>query len=126
MRDLLINTTPVWYALLESKTELTDEYGNKTGQYELHYSEPVRTLMNIRWNTGEVQLEGYGINDGGRRKIVTDDMSCPITVDSILWIGRTPDSDGEDGAVKHNYVCTASVEKSINQIAYIVQEVNVS
>lgn len=126
MRNLLINTTPVWYALLESKTELTDEYGNKTGQYELHYSNPVRTLMNIRWNTGEVQLEGYGINDGGRRKIVTDDMSCPITVDSILWIGRTPDSDGEDGAVKHNYVCTASVEKSINQIAYIVQEVNVS
>lgn len=126
MRDLLINTTPVWYALLESKTELTDEYGNKTGQYELHYSEPVRTLMNIRWNTGELQLDGYGINDGGRRKIVTDDMSCPITVDSILWIGRTPDSDGEDGAVKHNYVCTASVEKSINQIAYIVQEVNVS
>lgn len=126
MRNLLINTTPVWYALLESKTELTDEYGNKTGQYELHYSEPVRTLMNIRWNTGEIQLEGYGIDDGGRRKIVTDDMSCPITVDSILWIGRTPDSDGEDGAVKHNYVCTASVEKSINQIAYIVQEVNVS
>lgn len=126
MRNLLINTTPVWYALLESKTELTDEYGNKTGQYELHYSNPVRTLMNIRWNTGEVQLEGYGIDDGGRRKIVTDDMSCPITVDSILWIGRTPDSDGEDGAVKHNYVCTASVEKSLNQIAYIVQEVNVS
>lgn len=126
MRDLLVNTTPVWYALFKSKTELTDEYGNKNGQYKLHYSEPVRTLMNIRWNTGELQLDGYGINDGGRRKIVTDDMSCPITVDSILWIGRTPDSNGEDGAVKHNYVCTASVEKSINQIAYIVQEVNVS
>ena len=126
MRNLLVNTTPIWYALLESKTELTDEYGNKTGQYELHYSNPVRTLMNIRWNTGEVQLEGYGIDDGGRRKIVTDDINCPITVDSILWIGRTPDADGEDGAVKHNYVCTASVEKSINQIAYIVQEVNVS
>ena len=126
MRDLLINTTPVWYALLESKTELTDEYGNKTGQYELHYSNPVRTLMNIRWNTGEIQFEGYGIDDGGRRKIVTDDINCPITVDSILWIGRTPDENGEDGAVKHNYLVTASVEKSINQIAYIVQEVNVS
>ena len=57
MQTLARNRQTVWYALLTSKTELTDEYGNKTGQYELSYSDPVKTAMNVRWDTGAVQFE---------------------------------------------------------------------
>ena len=35
MNCLARNKTTIYYATVSGKTELTDEYGNKTGQYEL-------------------------------------------------------------------------------------------
>jgi hypothetical protein len=124
MQTLARNRQTVWYALLTSKTELTDEYGNKTGQYELSYSDPVKTAMNVRWDTGAVQLEGYGLNADGQRRMVTCDMNCPIDESTILWIGIEPEKDGK--AVPNNYVVAGVPERSLNQIAYTIQEVNVS
>jgi hypothetical protein len=82
--------------------------------------------MNIRWNSGAVRLEGFGLNDAGKRRIVTDDMSCPITLGTILWIGIEPDENGENGAVKHNYAVCETPQKSLNHIVYIIEEVRVS
>ena len=126
MRNLLYNTQPIWYALLQSKTENLDEYGNKTGTFTLTYSAPVKKFMSVRWNIGDAQLVPFGLNQDGRRRLATDDLNCPITESTILWIDIEPDSDGEDGAVKHNYEVSGAVEKSLNQIVYLVQEVNVS
>ena len=49
MNCLARNETTIYYATVSGKTELTDEYGNKTGQYELTYSAPVKWAANIRW-----------------------------------------------------------------------------
>lgn len=123
MHTLARNKQPIYYATLQSKTELIDEYGNRTGQFELTYSEPVLARMNIRWDDGAVQLEGFGLNVSARRRVVTDDLNCPIGIDTILWIGIEPEVDGE--SVPHNFVVAQAPEKSLNHIVYIVEEVNV-
>lgn len=123
MHTLARNKTTIYYALCTGKTELLDEYGNRTGQYELTYSEPQAAEMNIRWDDGTVRLEGFGLNDSGKRRMVTDDMNCPIAIDSILWIGVEPNALG---TVPHNYVVSGSPQKSLNHIVYIVEECNAS
>lgn len=123
MNCLARNKTTIYYATLSGKTELIDEYGNKTGQYELTYSAPVEWAANIRWDSGAVQLEGFGLNQSGTRRIVTCDMNCPIGVDTVLWIGITPN---QNGTVKPNYVVAGVPERSLNQIAILVQEANLS
>ena len=123
MHTLSRNKQTIYYATLESKTELFDEHGNRTGQYQLNYSDPVAARMNIRWDDGAVQLEGFGLNPTARRRMVTDDMTCPIGIDSILWIGIEPN---EQGTVAHNYVVASAPEKSLNHIVYIVEECNVT
>lgn len=125
MHTLARNKKPVWYALLQGKTERLDANGFRTGQFELNYSEPVKAMMNIRWDSGLARLEGFGINGAGKRRLVTDDLNCPITLGTILWIGITPDAYGEDGSVKHNFAVCEVPQKSLTQIVYIVEEVQV-
>ena len=126
MRCLDRNKTTAYYALLKSKTEQTDDYGNKTGQYTLTYNTPVQFSANIRWDSGGVELDGFGLNASGTRRIVTDDLSCPIDIDTVLWIGKTPDTNGYSGTVKPNYVVSGVPERSLNHVAYTISEVNLS
>jgi hypothetical protein len=126
MHNLARNETTAYYATLKSKTEITDDYGNKTGQYTLTYNAPVKWSANIRWDIGAVEIEGFGLNASGERRIVTDDLNCPIDIDTVLWIGKTPDANGYAGTVKPNYVVSGVPRRSLNQIAYMVQEVNLS
>ena len=128
MNCLARNKTTIYYATVSGTTELTDEYGNKTGQYELTYSAPVEWAANIRWDSGSVQLDGFGLNQSGTRRIVTCDVDVPITDSTILWIGITPTVDEKTGEVSpaHNYVVSGAPERSLNQLAILVQEVNVS
>lgn len=123
LHTLARNKTTIYYATLTSKTELLDEYGNRTGQYQLNYSEPQAVAMNIRWDDGAVRLEGFGLNASARRRMVTDDMNCPIDIGTVLWIGVDPD---ENGTIPYNFVVAEAPQKSLNQIVYIVEEVNVS
>lgn len=144
MHTLARNKKPVWYALLMGKTERFDANGFRTGQFELNYSEPVKAMMNIRWDVGPVLLEAQGLAAQGKRRLVTDDMDCPITLGTILWIDAEPQY-GEEDAICGKAVCGIAVcgivgtkthkpnyyvcevpQKSLNHIAYIVQEVSVS
>ena len=128
MNCLARNKTTIYYATVSGKTELTDEYGNKTGQYELTYSAPIEWSANIRWDSGAVELDGFGLNQSGTRRIVTCDVNVPITDSTVLWIGITPTVDEQTGEVTpaHNYVVAGAPERSLNQLAILVQEVNVS
>lgn len=126
MHTLARNKQPIWYASVSGKTETIDSNGFRTGQYKVNYSAPVKLMMNIRWDSGLARLEGFGINGAGKRRLVTDDLNCPITLGTILWVGIEPDANGEDGAVKHNFVVAEVPQKSLTQIVYIIEEVNVS
>lgn len=126
MRCLARNKQTVYYALLKSKTEIKDSYGNNTGQYTLEYYAPVALSANVRWDSGAVELDGFGLNSSGSRRMVLSDLDCPIDIDTVLWIGKTPDANGYSGTIKPNYVVSAVPERSLNHVSYLLMEVNLS
>lgn len=125
MRSLERNKQTVYYALYTGKTEILDADGNRTGQFIEGYSDPVKISVNVSAARGTADMEQFGIEVNYTHTICTNDMSLPIDTDSILWVGITPDADGEDGAVKHNY-CVVTVGTSINNKMIAIREVSVS
>lgn len=119
MRELKRNRQKVYYALYAGVQEMTDSFGNYTGEYAPSYSDPVKVLMNVSAARGSADTEQFGIDTPYSKTLVTTDMNCPISEDTALWIGKSP-ADGE-----HNYVVTR-VAKSINSITIAVKEVDVS
>lgn len=112
------NKQTVYYALLSSVTELTDTEGNYTGEYAPVYSTPVEMRANVSAARGTSDVEQFGINTPYSKTIVTDDLSCPIAEDSVLWIGVPT-------TAPYNYT-VAQIAKSLNSITYAVEEVDVS
>ena len=117
-----------YYALQLDSVELVDEHGNRTGQYQLNYSEPMQAYMNISPARGAVGYEQYGLSTDYTRTIVTDDINCPISETSHLWLGIEPTEikivDGVEVAVKvpHNYV-VESKSVSLNSVTYVIRAV---
>ena len=126
MHGLARNKTTVYYALFKSKSEIVDDHGNKTGQYKLSYYAPVALSANVRWDSGAVEFAGFGLSGNAQRRMIVCDPNCPIAIDTVLWIGIKPDNDGYAGAVMPNYVVAGVPERSLNQTAYLLQEVNIS
>lgn len=125
MRCLLRNKQTVYYSLVESITDITDSYGNRTGQYRITYSSPVAIQANVGWQTGIVTSEPYGISSEPQRRIIHDNPNLPIVKDAILWVDCVPDANGEDGTVKHDYVVSGDPQRSLNNIVIPITEVNV-
>jgi len=124
MRSLARNKQTIYYALYDGKTEIIDEYGNKTGEYVTSYKSPVSFRINVSAARGTADVEQFGINANYSKTMVTNDMTCPISETTRLWID-TPAFDLLENVLPHNYVVTA-VAKSINSITYAIKEVVVS
>lgn len=125
MRCVERNKETLYYALYSSKTENVDGQGNLTGTYTVNYGSPVKISANVSAARGTADVEMFGFTENYNKTIVVDDPNFPIKEDSILWVGITPDTNGEAGAVKHNYV-VAQVARSINSVTYAVRKVGVS
>lgn len=119
MRTLEINKQDMWYALFKGKTEIIDEYGNHTGNYQLEYYSPVYYPVNMSQSRGTADVDQFGINAGYDRTFVTTDMDCPIAEDSIIWFGADPDKD------PHNYV-VYQIANSLNSITIAIRAVDVT
>ena len=133
MRTLRRNKQTLWYALYSGKTEIIDEYGNRTGQFTVHYGKPVKTEANISPASGETSIAQFGENERYDKVLVFAGVDVPIDEYSILWIDSAPlmDANGElqkeaDGDVitPHDYL-VKRVAKSLNSTAYAVNKVNV-
>jgi len=61
MRCMDRNKIPFYYALYDTKVEIEDDYGNKTGQYELSYGNPIRCKANISAAMGERKADSLEI-----------------------------------------------------------------
>lgn len=118
MKDLARNKKKFYYALYTGVTELTDGYGNRTGQYVPSYSAITEYRANISPARGSADLEQFGINENYTNVITTSDMSCPFTETTRLWI-NIPTTD------PHNYVVVRRAE-SINSLSFAIREVSVS
>ena len=103
MRTLNRNKSPFWYLLYDSKAPAKDEYGNETGEELVVYKPAVAMYDKV---------------------IVTDDLSCPIDENTVLFIDKEPEYD-DDGNPLYDYI-VKRVAKSLNSISYAVSKVTVS
>ena len=125
MRCLDRNKVKLHYALLNTKNEIRDEYGNVTGEYELKYGAPIRIRVNVSAARGETQTRQFGEAEEYDKVVVTDDPLCPIDEYAVLWIDTDPNVDGNGNpANPHDYV-VKKVARSLNIASYAVEKVKV-
>ena len=119
MKCLDRNKRPLYYALYTGKTEVTDSYGNATGEYHETYSEPVLLNINQSGGRGDLESDLFGADVVYSKTIVTTDMACPIDEYSVIWIDKDPTKD------PYNYVVAAPPAKTLNSITIALREVDV-
>ena len=125
MRCLTRNKTPFYYAPYGGETEITDEYGNRTGEYELTYGTPIRVSGNVSAAQGEMQNRQFGESESYDKVIVLDDRNTPIDEYSILWVDTLPHLN-EDGSTDtpHDYI-VRKVARGLNGASIAISKVDV-
>lgn len=118
MRTLKRNKRPVAFAFYDGVTELLDNDGNYTGEYEVHYTSPTKTMMNVSGGRGRAEIHMFGTDNPFSCTLVTEDLETPFTTDTVWWVGVNPDSE------PHNYRCTG-ISRTINQVVIALAEVDV-
>ncbi|MGN0558372.1 MAG: hypothetical protein ACI4IS_02860 [Acutalibacteraceae bacterium] len=121
MKCMERNKTEFYYSLYVSKESIVDEYGNKSGEYRVIYSEPIKARANISPATGISQTEQFGNSSDYDKVIVIDDTSCPIDENSVLFIDKKPDKDS-DGNLLFDYTIK-KVARSLNSVSLAVSKV---
>lgn len=117
MRTLKRNKRPVAYAFYDGVTELLDEDGNYTGEYEVHYTEPTKTLMNVSGGRGQADIALFGLTQTFGRTATTEDLETPFNTETVFWIETDPD---EDEPFDYRVV---AVSRTINQVVLALAEV---
>ena len=123
MRSMVRNKTKFYYALYIDKNEFTDEYGNKTGEYEVLYGNPIEMSGNVSSASGETQVQVFGKGVKYDKVIVLDNPNTPIDEYSILWVDTLPYLN-EDGTTDdpHDYI-VEKVARSINSVSIAISKV---
>lgn len=124
MKTMERNKVPFWYLLYDRKVPIKDEYGNETGEYRVLYKPAVQQEENVSAATGTAQVEQFGNFISYDKVIVTDDLSCPIDENTVLFLDKEPEYDA-DGVPLYDYT-VKRVAKSLNSISYAVSKVTVS
>lgn len=133
MRCMSRNKVKFFYALYERKEPIVDDYGNKTGEFEVFFGNPLEYSANISAAKGETQTRQFGENEVYDKVIVADNTAPPIDEYSTLWIDTMPQLD-ETGALAtdesgkvitpHDYIVT-KVARSLNSVSIAVSKVKV-
>ena len=121
MRVLERNKQTIYYATYVSETANT-ESGYETGENTITYSTPVAIRVNVSPARGRVNVELFGDSLDYDRVVVTDDLTCPISETSVLWVDSVPDQNGK---VPYDYI-VRKVAKSLNSISYAISRVEVT
>lgn len=124
MRIMERNKSSYWYLLYDRKEPVKDKDGNETGDTRVVYREAVKRRDNVSAATGSAQVEQFGTFISYDKVIVTDDLSCPIDENTVLFIDKEPEYD-ENGNPQYDYI-VKRVAKSLNSISYAVSKVTVS
>ena len=125
MRCMVKNKTTFYYAPYSQRTEIVDEYGNRTGEYEVSHGAPVKMFGNISAAQGEIQNRQFGENESYDKVIVLDNVHTPIDEYSILWVDTLPGLN-DDGSTDtpHDYI-VKKVARSLNSVSIAISKVNV-
>ena len=122
MKALERNKQTIYFANFTGKSIITDTNGLYTGEYELTYSNPVKTKVNVSASRGQAEIDLFGTDLNYTNTIATD-IDLGIDEHSILWVGK----EAYQGSVitPHNYI-VASIAKSLNSFVYAIRKVDVS
>jgi len=124
VRTLERNKQTFYYSLYDTKGDVKDEYGNKTGEVSKKFSSPIKMKASISPPSGASFAEQFGKSIQYDKVIITDDMNCPIDENSILFVDNPP-TYNKDGDLIFDYI-VKKVAKSLNCIAYAISKVDVS
>ena len=126
MRCMTRNKSTLYYASYSGETEVLDEYGNYTGEYDITYGNPVRVSGNVSAAQGGIQSREFGVSENYDKVIVLDDRDAPIDEHSILWVDTLPHLN-DDGSTDtpHDYI-VRKVARSLNGVSIAIGKVNVS
>lgn len=126
MRCMVRNKSKFYYASYIGETEIIDENGFDTGEYEVIYSAPIKTTGNISAAQGEMQSRQFGESESYDKVIVLDDRDAPINEHSILWVDTLP-LFNEDGITDtpHDYI-VKKVARSLNGVSIAIRKVIVN
>ena len=119
MRTVHRDKRIVWYAFYESQTELTDDNGDYTGEYEVSYTAPVKALMNVSGGRGQADVALFGLTQNFSRTAVTEDLATDWNTEMVMWVERDP-------AEKPFNYRGAAVARTVNQVVLALEEVDVS
>jgi hypothetical protein len=86
LRTVKRNKRPVAYAFYDGVAELYDSDGNLTGEYEVSYTEPVKTLMNVSGGRGQADIALFGLTQTFARTAATEDLTTPFNTETVFWI----------------------------------------
>ena len=134
MKCMERNKVRFFYALYDHKEEITDDYGNATGQYADSHSDPVEFFANISAAKGETQSRQFGENEAYDKVIVMDIAAPRIDEYSVLWVDTLPelDKDGHLAVNKEGEVITPydyivkKVARSLNSVSLAISKVKVN
>lgn len=116
MRTVKRNKRPVAFAFYQGVTELTDDDGLLTGEYEVSYTEPVKTLMNVSGGRGQANIALFGLTQTFARTATTEDLTTPFNTQTVMWVEKDPDTEPFDYRV-------VAVSRTINQVVLALAEV---
>lgn len=118
MRTVHRNKRPVAYAFYDGATEVM-ENGEHTGEYTVHYTAPVKALMNVSGGRGSADIAMFGLNSSYARTAVTEDLKTDFNTETVFWIEKNPDTEPHDYRV-------VGVARTINQVVIALAEVHTS
>ena len=125
MRCMVRNKSTFYYASYTNQTEIIDEYGNATGEYDVAYGNPIKMLGNVSAAQGEIQSRQFGESESYDKVIVLDENDAHIDEHSILWVDTLPHLN-EDGSTDTPYdYIVKKVAKSLNGVSIAISKVTV-
>lgn len=124
MKLLRRNLSTVWYCLYKGREPILDEEGCETGETRILYRRPKRLLCSVSPAAGSAQAYLFGNLTAYDKVLVTDELSCPIDENTVLFIDKRP-AFSEEGVPLGDYRVRRTA-RSINYISYAVSRVEVS
>ena len=122
MKSLERNKQKIYIANYQSRSDITDENGLYTGEYEIIYTAPQEVYANVSSAKGEATLDLFG-TDLKYTKTIVSDSDLGIDENSVLWVEKEAMSGSF--VTPYNYI-VASKAKSLNSVVYAIREVDVS
>jgi hypothetical protein len=116
LRTVKRNKRPVAYAFYNGVTELFDDDGNLSGEYEVSYTDPAKTLMNVSGGRGQADIALFGLTQTFARTATTEDLTTPFNTQTVFWVENDPDTEPFDYRV-------VAVSRTINQVVLALAEV---